>query len=147
MNAKSIVKKSNSSLIVATTIKSKSNSIKSISTKPIKPKSKSISKLINKSKPRRRKATNATEVVKFTDIPNVGPSIANDFALLGIELSQLKNQDAFELYQRLFKLTKTRQDPCVLDTFMAVVDFMNGGESKPWFEFTKKRKQLYGQVD
>lgn len=90
------------------------------------------------------KASEAREVRKFTDIPNVGPAMAGDFARLGFTAPQeLAGQDGFALYQRLCTLTATRQDPCVLDTFLAVVDFMNGGAAKPWWAFTATRKKRY----
>jgi Pathogenicity locus len=90
------------------------------------------------------KANKASEVTRFTDIPNIGPSMAKDFALLGILApAQLAKQDAFALYTQLCKLTKTRQDPCVLDTFIAAVDFMQGAAATPWWHYTAERKRVY----
>ena len=40
--------------------------------------------------------------------------------------SELASRDAFVLYQTLCAKTGKRQDPCVLDTFMAATDFMRG---------------------
>ena len=42
--------------------------------------------------------------------------------------------------------TATRQDPCVLDTFLAVVDFMNGHPPRAWWEFTPERKKRFPDV-
>ena len=39
-----------------------------------------------------------------------------------------------------------RQDPCVLDTFMAATDFMRGAQPTPWWHYTAQRKQTYGPV-
>ena len=90
------------------------------------------------------KATHARDARRFTDIPNVGPAMAKDFAQLGFaKPAELAGQDALALYRRLCVLTRARQDPCVLDTFMAVVDFMNGGAAKPWWDFTAERKRLH----
>jgi hypothetical protein len=50
------------------------------------------------------------------------------------------------LYQKLNAATGTRHDPCVLDTFMAAVDFMNGAAAAPWWNYTAQRKALYGAV-
>jgi hypothetical protein len=36
-----------------------------------------------------------------------------------------------------------RQDPCVLDVFMSIVHFMDGGEALPWWSFTEERKRSY----
>lgn len=90
------------------------------------------------------KARTIREAILFTHIPNVGPRIAADLVHLGFKKPlDLKGQDPLEMYKRLEKLTKSRQDPCVLDTFMAVVDFANGGVARKWFRFTKERKGKY----
>lgn len=94
-----------------------------------------------------KKAKCAADVMWFEDIPNVGPRIANDFKKLGLSSpKELKGKRALKLYQKLCALTKSRQDPCVLDTFMAAVDFMNGGKTKPWWSFTAARKKKYPDV-
>lgn len=93
------------------------------------------------------KARAAKDVKKFTDIPNVGPRIAGDFVKLGIkEPSGLKGKDPYVLYKKLCVKTKARQDPCVLDVFMAVTDFMNGGMAKDWWRFTDIRKKKYPNI-
>ena len=53
-------------------------------------------------------------------------------------------RDAFVLYQALCSATGKRQDPCVLDTFMAATDFMRGAAPAPWWDYTAQRKQLFG---
>ncbi len=94
--------------------------------------------------PTMAKALHADEVRAFTDIPNVGKAMARDFQKLGfVAPRELAGQDALALYHRLCALTEARQDPCVLDTFLAVVDFMNGGDPKPWWEFTADRKRRH----
>lgn len=83
----------------------------------------------------------------FEEIPNVGKRIAGDFKKIGISHPQeLKAKNPFKLYQKLCKLTRFRHDPCVLDTFMAVVDFMNGRPAKPWWAFTAERKKKYPDI-
>ena len=87
-------------------------------------------------KPRRR-----DDITKLEDLPNIGPAMAADLRLLGIrEPAQLRGQDGFELYRRLCGVTGMRQDPCVIDVFLAAVDFMNGAPSRPWWFYTKIRK-------
>jgi hypothetical protein len=87
------------------------------------------------------KAKNAAAVKKFADIPNIGPAMIKDFQILGItEPAQLKNKDAIALYKTLCKKTGILHDPCVLDTFMAAVDFMNGAPARPWWKYTSQRK-------
>ncbi|WP_242617021.1 helix-hairpin-helix domain-containing protein [Rivibacter subsaxonicus] len=80
-------------------------------------------------------------------IPNIGASLAADLRLIGVhEPAQLRGCDAFGLYCDLCCASGQRQDPCVLDTFMAATDFMNGAEARPWWAYTARRKQTFGQV-
>jgi hypothetical protein len=84
-------------------------------------------------------------LTRLTDLPNVGPAFAGDLELLGINRAdQLRGQDPLHLYRRLARKTGIRQDPCVLDTFMSLTDFMNGAPPRPWWSYTKERKQRYG---
>ncbi len=93
------------------------------------------------------KAAQAAECQTLEQLPNIGPSLAADLRLLGIvHPRELKGRDAFVLYQKLVAATGSRQDPCVLDTFMAAVDFMNGAAAAPWWAYTPQRKALYGRV-
>jgi hypothetical protein len=88
------------------------------------------------------------QVLRFTDLPNVGPAAAGDFELLGFsEPAQLVGVDPFDLYQALCRATGTRQDPCVLDVFISVTQFLDGGPSEPWWHFTAERKRRYGQLE
>jgi len=83
----------------------------------------------------------ATEARTLTDIPNIGPAIADDLRIIGIEApSQLAGRDPYALYDELCRATGVRHDPCVLDTFMAAVAFMDGGPRLPWWAFTRERK-------
>lgn len=93
------------------------------------------------------KADHVSKVKKFQDIPNVGSAVAADFVLIGIREPQaLIGKDPFTLYKKLCKKTGTRHDPCVLDTFMAVTDFMNGGIARQWWYYTKERKKKYPDI-
>ena len=93
------------------------------------------------------KAATAAECKTLEQLPNIGPSLAADLRLIGIEEPrQLRGKDAFVLYQKLCAATGQRQDPCVLDTFMAATDFMAGAPAAPWWKYTPQRKALFGQV-
>ncbi|UXH80249.1 helix-hairpin-helix domain-containing protein [Roseateles amylovorans] len=93
------------------------------------------------------KAASAAECRHLRQIPNIGPAMVADFEVLGIRLPvDLVGADAFALYQRLCKLTGQRHDPCVLDTLMAAVDFMNGGPARDWWSYTAVRKAQYPDV-
>jgi hypothetical protein len=93
------------------------------------------------------KAASAVECTSLEQLPNIGPSLAADLRLIGIvHPADLRGKDAFVLYQRLCAATDQRQDPCVLDTFMAAVDFMRGAPAAPWWHYTPQRKALFGAV-
>ena len=93
------------------------------------------------------KATRAEDCEVLEQLPNIGPSIAADLRLIGIHTPrELKGRDAFVLYQKLNAATGMRHDPCVLDTFLAAVDFMSGAAAAPWWAYTAQRKVLYGAV-
>ena len=82
-----------------------------------------------------------TQVRLLTDLPNVGAAIAGDLRLLGIETpQQLVGRDAWELYESLCRKTGLRHDPCVIDVFLSITDFMQGGEPQPWWHYTDQRK-------
>ncbi|MFL6661673.1 MAG: helix-hairpin-helix domain-containing protein [Rhizobacter sp.] len=93
------------------------------------------------------KAATPAECIDLEQLPNVGPALAADLRLIGIQApADLRGKDAFVLYQKLCAATGQRQDPCVLDTFMAATDFMRGAPAAPWWKYTAERKALFGQV-
>ncbi|MFY9514024.1 MAG: helix-hairpin-helix domain-containing protein [Rubrivivax sp.] len=93
------------------------------------------------------KARHATDCERLEQLPNIGPSLAADLRLLGVQHPrELADKDAWQLYRALCSATGKRQDPCVLDTFMAATDFMRGAEAKPWWAYTAERKAVYGQI-
>ena len=93
------------------------------------------------------KAASAADCSELEQLPNIGPAMAADLRALGIRHPrELAHRDAFVLYQALCAHTGKRQDPCVLDTFMAATDFMRGAAPAPWWAYTAQRKLLYGTV-
>ena len=52
----------------------------------------------------------------------------------------LRGRDPHELFDRLCELDGRRHDPCLLDTFVAVVSYADGGPARPWWEFSRERK-------
>jgi hypothetical protein len=92
-----------------------------------------------------RKAAHAGECKRLEQLPNIGASIARDLRQIGIvEPGDLAGRDALDLYRALGEALGRRQDPCVLDTFMAAVDFMNGAPPRPWWTYTAERKRRHG---
>ena len=84
-----------------------------------------------------------SRVRALTDLPNVGPATAADLRLLGYERpADLRGADAVDLYRRLCAKTRSRQDPCVLDTLMSITRFMDGDPPRVWWAYTDERKHL-----
>ena len=97
--------------------------------------------------PKLTKATHAPACQHLQQLPNVGPRMAADLQRLGIRHPHdLIGRDAFALYRALCEATGERQDPCVLDTFLAVVDFMHGAAPRPWWAYTAQRKARFGTL-
>ena len=81
-------------------------------------------------------------VSKLEDLPNIGPAIAQSLHQLDIQHpQQLIGKNAYQMHKELCKRTQKEHDPCVIDVFLAVVDFMEGGDPVPWYHFTKERKE------
>ena len=79
---------------------------------------------------------------KLEDLPNIGPACAADLRLIGVATpADLTAADPYALYDRLCTKTGQRHDPCVLDTFISAVRFMNGAPAKPWWKYTAERKK------
>lgn len=90
------------------------------------------------------KATRIDDCQRLEDLPNVGPAMAGDLRLLGIRAPrELAGRDPLALYRALSRATGTRQDPCVLDTFIAAVRFAEGGPALPWWHHTAERKRRF----
>ena len=78
---------------------------------------------------------------RLEQLPNVGPAVAGDLRQLGIATpADLLNRDPYALYDDLCRATGRRHDPCMLDTFIAVVRFMAGDPRQPWYAYTAERK-------
>lgn len=93
------------------------------------------------------KAARAADCQALEQLPNIGPALAANLRSIGIHHPRdLHDKDAFALYQCLCAATGHRQDPCVLDTFMAATDFMRGAAPAPWWKYTAQRKASFGQI-
>lgn len=86
---------------------------------------------------------NRDTVSKLESLPNIGKAIASDLRLIGIQKPKdLIGLDPFDLHNKLCVKKEKEIDSCVIDVFMAVIDFMEGSEPLPWWKFTKKRKEI-----
>lgn len=84
---------------------------------------------------------------RLEQLPNVGPATAGDLRLLGIEHPRdLVRRDPYTMYRTLCRKTGQRHDPCVLDTFISVVRFMEGAPKRPWWAYTAGRKKKYPAI-
>jgi hypothetical protein len=98
---------------------------------------------------KRKKATSKLTVsqgkdraARLEDVPNVGPAVAADLRKLRImSPDDLRGRDPYQLYDELCRITRIRHDPCLLDTFIAAVRFMNGERARPWWKYTAERKR------
>lgn len=91
-----------------------------------------------------KKQTRPEDVRYLEEIPNIGEAMAQDLKSLNINDPQdLKKQNAYELYVKLCRKTKSYQDPCVLDVFLSAIYFMKGKGVKMWWEFTAERKRNF----
>lgn len=79
---------------------------------------------------------------RLESLPNIGPAIAALLRQVDIDQpSDLAGRDPYQLYTELCRRTGKRHDPCLLDTFIAVVAFMNGEEARPWWHYSAERKR------
>lgn len=89
-----------------------------------------------------KKARTVAEARALEQIPNIGKAMVGDFLLLGIEKpAQLVGRDPYRLYDDLCRATGVRHDPCVIDTFISAVRFMEGAPPLPWWHYTEERKR------
>lgn len=94
-----------------------------------------------------KKVRRISDAVSLEQIPNVGKAMAGDLERLGIHAPRdLASADPKALYDALCALDGVRHDPCVLDVFMAAVDFAKGGAAAHWSAFTPERKAKWPGV-
>ena len=91
---------------------------------------------------RRKPAKERRAIAHLEDIPKIGPAVAADLRQLGITSpADLPGRDPYAMYDKLCRITRQRHDPCVLDTFIAAVRFMEGAPKLPWWKYTAERKR------
>jgi hypothetical protein len=88
---------------------------------------------------------------KLGQLVSIGPAMLRDFELLGIHsVAQLARRNPQRMYQDLCRITATRQDPCVLDTFSAAVAQARNPLLPPdqcqWWYWSRKRKSKNAQA-
>jgi hypothetical protein len=77
----------------------------------------------------------------LTQMPNIGPAVARKLERLDVTCQDdLRGRDAEQLFAELCALDGRDHDPCLLDTFVAAVAYVNDGDDRPWWEFGHERK-------
>lgn len=80
--------------------------------------------------------------LSLRSLMNVGPAIERDLSSLGIRsIEQLAQHDPDALFHRLQRRIGAPCDPCVHDTFCAIVHEARTGEKTPWYAWTAERKR------
>lgn len=82
---------------------------------------------------------------QLSDLSGIGPAMLKDFELLGIAtVEQLARTEPQGLYDELCRITGSRQDPCVLDTFTCAVAQARDPdlplERRQWWYWSRIRK-------
>ncbi|MFO1398443.1 MAG: helix-hairpin-helix domain-containing protein [Burkholderiales bacterium] len=80
---------------------------------------------------------------ELTDLPGIGHAVAEDLRRIGVRAPRdLAGRDPFALYDKLNRVTGQRHDPCVLDTFIGAVRYVDGAPARPWWHYTRERKRV-----
>ncbi len=82
---------------------------------------------------------------QLRDLAGIGPAMLKDFEILRVgTVDELATHDPAQLYDDLCRITGTRQDPCVLDTFCAAVAQARDPElragQRNWWYWSRLRK-------
>ena len=82
---------------------------------------------------------------RLRDLSGVGPAMLADFERLGVKsVADLARRDPRVLYERLGRITRSRQDPCVLDVFRCAVaqarDPRLPAAKRRWWWWSRLRK-------
>jgi len=81
-------------------------------------------------------------VRRLEDVPNIGKAVADNLRLIGVNTPEdLRGKKSLTLYDKVCKKTDVRHDPCMLDVFMAAVDYVEGAPATPWWFYTPERKR------
>lgn len=93
------------------------------------------------------KKVKRSHLTKLTDLPNIGKAVEADLIRLGIQMPHdLLGRAPYQMYDDLCRITGQKHDPCVIDVFLSIVDFINGGEPQNWWKFTAQRKAYLASI-
>ncbi|HQS83574.1 MAG: Mitomycin resistance protein mcrB [Alphaproteobacteria bacterium 16-39-46] len=78
---------------------------------------------------------------ELLSLMNVGPAVLNDLKILGIDrIAQLRDETPDHLYEKLQTITQKKHEPCMWDVFAAIIHEAETGEKRPWWDWSKIRK-------
>ena len=93
------------------------------------------------------KKVKRSHLTKLTDLPNIGKAVEADLIRLGIQMPHdLLGRAPYQMYDDLCRITGQKHDPCVIDVFLSIVDFINGGEPQNWWKFKAQRKAYLASI-
>lgn len=82
------------------------------------------------------------EIEYLQQIPNVGPATIRYLNILGINTPfELIGQNPYSMYADLCTIMNKKFDPCLADTFIAAVKYMEGEPPQKWWYYTDERKK------
>ncbi|MGP4038607.1 helix-hairpin-helix domain-containing protein [Gracilibacillus sp. D59] len=95
------------------------------------------------------KANHLKGLADFQTVPSVGDKLAKNlvYQLNIFSLSEIKEKNAAELFDKLEQTLGVWVDSCVEDQIRCVVNYANNRTSnKQWFDFTEERKAYREKV-
>ena len=93
------------------------------------------------------KKVKRSHLTKLTDLPNIGKATEADLIRLGMRMPHdLLGRNAYQMYDDLCRITGQKHDPCVIDVFLSIVNFINGSEPQDWWKFTAQRKAYLASI-
>lgn len=88
-------------------------------------------------------------MTELRSLMNVGPAVERDLLALGIRtIAKLAKQEPDALFRKLLRRNGPT-DPCMHDTFVAIIHEARTGEKRPWFTWSaeRKRRVAAGELD
>lgn len=82
------------------------------------------------------------DIEDLRKIPNIGSATIRYLNILGINTPfELIGQSPYSMYTDLCEIMGKKFDPCLADTFIAAVKYMEGAPPKKWWYYTDERKR------
>ena len=79
---------------------------------------------------------------ELRSLMNVGPAVEGYLCGMGIRtLQQLAKREPDELFRKLQRQIGAACDPCLHDTFSAIIHEARTGQKTAWFAWTAERKR------